>query len=315
MNRIPVWMDCDTGTDDAVAIMLAHALPQIDLQGISAVCGNAEQDKTYWNTQRINRLMGARYPVYRGAEKPLMKPLVTAPHVHGENGLGGVELPLPEDAVVQDEPAWDALYACARRMPGELRLVATAPMTNVATAFIRHPDLPALLHSVTFMGGSAGPGNVTPAAEFNIHTDPEAAAIVMKSGAKLVMCGLDVTHQAYYTMEELDAMAATGSKVGAFVRDCGRHAWAVFGKLGMKGFCMHDSCPVMYLAHPELFEGEMAGVVVETHGSITSGKTVTDLYSDKQFPFKNVFVLLKTDRDRFIAILTERLLSIDPPRV
>ena len=167
MSGIPVWMDCDTGMDDAVAIMLAHALSEINLIAISTVCGNAELDKTYWNTQRINRLINADYPVYRGAEKPLMKPLAPAVNVHGENGLGGVELPLPEDVIVPDAPAWDALYACARSMPGELRLVATAPMTNIATAFIRYPDLPGLLHSVTFMGGSAGSGNVTPAAEFN----------------------------------------------------------------------------------------------------------------------------------------------------
>ncbi len=310
MSGIPVWMDCDTGMDDAVAIMLAHALSEINLIAISTVCGNAELDKTYWNTQRINRLINADYPVYRGAEKPLMKPLAPAVNVHGENGLGGVELPLPEDVIVPDVPAWDALYACARSMPGELRLVATAPMTNIATAFIRYPDLPGLLHSVTFMGGSAGSGNVTPAAEFNFYTDPEAAQIVLQSGAKLVMCGLDVTNQAYYSMEQLESMAATGSRAGMFVRDCGRYAWSVFGKLGMAGFSMHDSCPVMYLAHPELFEGKMAGMAVETRGTVTNGKSVTDLYSDKQFPFKNVLVLLKVDRDRFISILTDCVLGI-----
>ena len=107
MSGIPVWMDCDTGMDDAVAIMLAHALSEINLIAVSTVCGNAELDKTYWNTQRINRLINADFPVYRGAEKPLMKPLAPAVNVHGENGLGGVELPLPEDVIVPDAPAWD----------------------------------------------------------------------------------------------------------------------------------------------------------------------------------------------------------------
>ena len=310
MERHIVWLDCDTGTDDAQAILCANALPELEIVAISAVAGNVELEKTYRNALRLNRLMGTDYPVYQGAEKPWLQPQHTGYRYHGENGLGGVELPLPEDVIVPDVPAWDALYACARSMPGELRLVATAPMTNIATAFIRYPDLPGLLHSVTFMGGSAGSGNVTPAAEFNFYTDPEAAQIVLQSGAKLVMCGLDVTNQAYYSMEQLESMAATGSRAGTFVRDCGRYAWSVFGKLGMAGFSMHDSCPVMYLAHPELFEGKMAGMAVETRGTVTNGKSVTDLYSDKQFPFKNVLVLLKVDRDRFISILTDCVLGI-----
>lgn len=310
MNRIPVWMDCDTGTDDSVAIMLAHALPEIDLKGISACCGNTVQDNAFWNTHRINGLMGTHYPVYRGAEKPLIKPLFTAAHVHGENGLGDVELPIPEDAAVPKEAAWDAMYACAKANPGQLRLVATAPLTNVATAFIKYPDMPKLLHSLLVMGGSAGPGNDTAAAEFNFFVDPHAAELVLHSGVNLVMCGLDVTTQAYYTMEQMDALAASGTKAGAFTKACNMRAWRILSRFGLTGFCMHDSCPVMYAAHPELFEGKMAGVVVETRGTVTLGKSVTDLYSDKQFPFKNAFVVLKVDREKFLSILTESILSI-----
>ena len=310
MNRIPIWMDCDTGTDDAIAIMLAHALPEIDLLGISTVSGNTVRENAFWNTHRINGLIGSSYPVYRGAAQPMLKPLFTAAHIHGENGLGDVELPIPEDAVIHDEPAWDALYACAKSMPGELRLVCTAPLTNVATAFIKYPDLPKLLHSVAFMGGSAGPGNDTAAAEFNFFVDPHAAELVLHSGAKLLMFGLDVTTQACYTMEQLDALAASGTRAGRFAKDCNMRAWQVLSKFGLTGFCMHDSCPVMYLAHPELFEGEMAGVVVETKGTVTLGKSVTDLYSDKQFPFKNAFVVLKVDREKFLSILTDAILSI-----
>ena len=310
MSKIPIWMDCDTGTDDSVAIMLAHALPEIDLKGISAVCGNTIQDNAFWNTHRINGLIGARYPVYRGAEKPLLKPLFTAAHVHGENGLGDVELPVPEDAVIHEEPAWDAMYACAKAHPGELRLVATGPLTNVATAFVKYPDLPGLLHSLLVMGGSAGPGNDTPAAEFNFFVDPHAAELVLHSGVNYVMCGLDVTLQAYFTMEQLDALAASGTRTGWFTKACNMRAWKILSKFGLTGFCMHDSCPVMYAAHPELFEGRMAGVVVETRGTVTEGKTVTDLYSDKQFPFKNALVLLKVDREKFLSILTDAILSI-----
>lgn len=309
MTKIPVWMDCDTGTDDAIAIMLANGLDELEILGLSSVCGNTTQENAYWNTHRINGLMGTSYPVYRGAEKPLMVPLHTAAHVHGENGLGDVELPVPENAAVLPESAWDALYACAKAHPHELRLAATGPLTNVAIAFSKYPDLPSLLHSVTLMGGSAGRGNVTPAAEFNFYADPQAAAIVFRSGAKIVMCGLDVTLQAYFTMDDLNELEASGRPAAVFTKACLMRSWSVLSKFGEDGFCMHDSCPVMYLAHPELFEGEEAGVVIETRGSITNGKSVTDLYSDKQFPFSNALVLLKVDSEKFIAILKNCILN------
>jgi inosine-uridine nucleoside N-ribohydrolase len=220
MKHIPVWIDCDTGVDDAVALMLAHALPQIDLCGISAVCGNTTLENAFRNTQRINGLMGTDYPVYRGAEKPLLRELRISTAFHGENGLGNVELPLPENAVDHAEKAWDALFACASSHPRELRLVATGPPTNIATAFIKYPALPGLLHSLTLMGGSAGAGNITPAAEFNFYTDPQAAAMVFRSGVPIVMCGLDVTLQAFLTPVDLDELASSGTKTGAFTKAC-----------------------------------------------------------------------------------------------
>lgn len=310
MNRIPVWMDCDTGTDDAIALMLLHASPELELLGISAACGNASQDRAYWNTWRINGLMGTAYPVYRGAEKPLIRELNPAPLFHGENGLGDVELPVPENAFVPEETAWEALYACAKEHPGELRLVATAPLTNLAIAFTQHPDLPMLLHSVLLMGGSAGAGNITPAAEFNIYTDPHAAGIVFRSGARLFMFGLDVTLQEMLTEEDLNELEASGTKAGAFAKASLQQYLKGAARYGLGGASMHDSCPVMYLVHPELFEGETAGVAVETNGTVTLGKTVTDLYSDKQFPFKNATVMLKLDGERFISILKSRILTI-----
>lgn len=310
MKKIPVWMDCDTGTDDSVAIMLAHKLEAIDLLGISTVCGNTIQENAYWNTHRVNGLMGTDYPIYRGAEKPLVIPLVTAAYVHGENGLGDVEIPIPESAVVRPEKAWDALYACAKAHPHELRLVPVGPLTNIAIAFTKYPDLPRLLHSINMMGGSAGPGNITPAAEFNIYADPQAADIVFRCGAPINMFGLDVTTQAYFEMADVEELAASGKPAGMFVKAILMHSYKILAKYGVKGFCMHDSCPVMYLAYPELFEGEEAGVVVETRGTITNGKTITDLYSDKQFPFRNATVMLKADREKFIPILKECILSI-----
>ena len=269
--KVPVWIDCDTGTDDSVAIMLAHALEEIDLLGISCVCGNTEVESVFWNNHRLNGLMGTAYPVYRGAEKPLQKELCVSTAFHGRNGLGDIFLPVPEDAVIQSKHAWDALYECAKAHPHELRLIATGPLTNVAIAFTKYPDLPALLHTLLFMGGSAGPGNITPAAEFNIYTDPSAADIVFRSGVPLVMCGLDVTIKAILMPEDLEEMAASGRKAGTFVKEALQVPLKSSERYGLTGVSMHDSCPVMFLVHPELFQGEQAGVAVETRGTIMRG--------------------------------------------
>lgn len=310
MNTMPVWIDCDVGVDDAVAIMAAHALPHLKLIGISTVAGNATLENTYQNAHRMNGLMHTTYPVYRGAAQPLARPLHTGTYFHGENGLGGVELPIPENAVFRPETAWDALYAAAQKHPHLLRLIAIGPLTNVAIAFSKYPDLPQLLHSVLIMGGAVVGGNVTPAAEFNIYTDPEAAKLVFDADVHVVMCGLDVTMKATLLPEDWDELAATGSAAGVFVRDAMQTPWQNVQKRGLAGVAMHDSCPVLYLTNPELFRAEEAGVVVETRSTLTLGKTVTDLYSDKQFERKNATIVLDVDRPRFIRILKDCVKSI-----
>ncbi len=310
MKKFPVWLDCDVGVDDAIAIMTAHALAEIDLLAISTVSGNAPLSATFPNAHRMNGLMKTHYPIYKGADHPLLVEPQYAAAFHGENGLGDVELPLPEDAVMNVTPAWDALYDCAKQHPGELRLIAIGPLTNVAIALTKYPDLKTLLHTILIMGGAASGGNVTPAAEFNIYADPDAAQIVFKSGVPIVMCGLDVTLQAVLTPEDWDELAATGTPASVFTKACLQKAWSFLQPIGFAGVAMHDTCPVMYLAHPELFRVEEAGVYVETRGSITRGKTVTDLYSDKQFETKNARVVLGVDRDRFIAIVKDCIKTI-----
>ena len=302
--KYPVWLDCDVGVDDAIAILTLHALDEIDLLGISTVCGNAEQEKTFSNAHRMNGLMGTDYPVHRGAETPLYRPLHISTMFHGENGLGDVDLPIPENAVLDRIPAWDAIYEAAKQHPGELRLIAIGPMTNVAIALLKHPELKTLLHSVLIMGGSASVGNVTTAAEFNIYDDPEAAQILFKSGIPIVMCGLDVTLKAVLKPEDWNELAES-SRCGRFVRDCLSHPWKFLQSIGFTGVPMHDSCPVLYLVHPEYFKAETAGVYVETRGTVSLGRTVTDLYSDKKFDDRHVTVVLDVDRDRFIETLKD----------
>ena len=305
MNKYPVWLDCDVGVDDAIAIMALHALEETDLLAISTVSGNVPLSSTFSNAHRMNGLMKTNYPVYKGADRPLIVQPQYAYTFHGKNGLGDVELPLPEDAKMLDTPAWDALYACAKQHPGELRLIAIGPLTNVAIALTKYPELKTLLHTILIMGGAAVGGNVTPAAEFNIYDDPDAAQIVFKSGVPLVMCGLDVTMQAELRPADWDEMAGYGNRCGRLVKELFACAWKTIQTVGLTGVAQHDSCPVMYLAHPELFEGRMAGVFVETQGAVTLGKTVTDLQSDKKFGVQNALVLLHLDREKFMQILKD----------
>lgn len=308
MNKIPIWFDTDLGVDDAVALLSIGKLPQLELLGISAVAGNAELHHTFENARNVCRLAGLNVPVYPGAEHPLFVPLRTAPLVHGENGVGEVELS-PSEAPQETVLAWDALYAAAKAARGELQVIAVGPLTNLATALGKYPDLKTLLKRILLMGGAAQGGNVTPAAEFNIYGDPHAAQMVFKSGVPVVMCGLDVTLKAYLTPEEVDEIGSHDTPVCRFVHQSNQLALAFNERISAPGLCCHDTCPVLFLACPELFSGEEAGVYVETRGEVTLGKTVTDLWSDKQFADRHVFVVLDVDREKFIAKVRELLLS------
>lgn len=308
MNKIPIWFDTDLGVDDAVALLSICKLPQLELLGISAVAGNAELHHTFENARNVCRLAGLNVPVYPGAEYPLFVPLRTAPLVHGENGVGEVELS-PSEAPRETTLAWDALYKAAKAARGELQVIAVGPLTNLATALGKYPDLKTLLKRILLMGGAAQGGNVTPAAEFNIYGDPHAAQMVFKSGVPVVMCGLDVTLKAYLTPEEVDEIGSHDTPVCRFVHQSNQLALAFNERISAPGLCCHDTCPVLFLACPELFSGEEAGVYVETRGEVTLGKTVTDLWSDKQFADRHVFVVLNVDREKFIAKVRELLLS------
>lgn len=302
-----IWLDCDTGTDDAAAILCALALPELKLEGLSAVAGNAELSKTYPNTLRICRLAGRQVPVYAGAEKPLLVPYTPAYGFHGENGLGGVELPLPPQADPPELPAWDALYRRAAELKGELELITTGPMTNAALALMLHPDLPRYLKRILVMGGSATGGNRTPAAEFNVFADPHAAQRVFTAGVPVVMCGLDVTEKATVSPDQLREMARKGGPAAETV------ARLLASRPDYKrgAVMLHDVVPVLYAARPELFSGRPAWVRVETKGAVTRGKTVTDLFSDKKYPEKNALVLLDLDRAAFAEAFLQLILSYD----
>lgn len=308
-NKIPVWIDVDTGVDDSAALLVACKLPQLDIRGISACAGNVERCYTFENTRRVMALAGREdIPVYPGAENPLFSILETAPLIHGTDGLAGAQLP-PSSAPVETKPAWDAMYEAAVAAEGELQVISVGPLTDLALAFQKYPELKKLIKRILIMGGAAKGGNTTPAAEFNILGDPHAAQMVFKSGVQVVMCGLDVTMQAYLTHPELAKIENYDSDVCRFLGKAIATAKAFYAQVLAPIVCLHDVCPVLFAAYPHIFSGEEAGVYVETRGTITQGKTVTDLWSDKQFPEKNAFVVLDVDREAFAGLVVDILTS------
>ena len=308
MNRTPIIFDCDTGVDDALAILAALHVPSFDLRGFTCVRGNASLERTVINTLHVLEVAGADIPVYAGADRPLFcEPVEGAVAVHGHNGLGDLPFDTPKRAP-EEMKAWDFIYEEAKRQKGALEIIAVAPLTNLAMAFIKYKELPSLIRRIVIMGGAASYGNVTPAAEFNIYGDPEAADIVFMSGVKVHMCGLDVTMKAWMNGAEMDAWTEGNTVCGLFARKVaqGTLNWSL--GLGLPGMSMHDPCAVLYAAYPELFKTDSVGVRVETKGRITRGKTVTDFLSDKQFDFKNTELVYDVDREAFKKKLTELII-------
>ena len=313
MSKIPVWIDTDTGVDDAIALLTAVSLEReglLEIKGVSAVCGNVEQEKTFENARNVLYLAGREeIPVYPGAEKPVIVELGTAEYVHGADGLGGAVI-LPSPAKRETLPAWDALYQCAKECAGELELILLGPETNAAIALRKFPDLAGYLKRILIMGGAEIGGNKTPAAEYNIWADPHGAQTVFKSGIPIVMCGLDVTMKAQLLPEEVAEIEAFDSKSCRLFRESTKAAQELYNRFGMKGFFIHDACPVLYAVYPDMFQGEPAGVFVETRGSITRGKTVCDRDTDIKFGVKNTIVVRGLDRDWFAAEILKVLKAI-----
>ena len=309
LKKIPVILDGDPGHDDAIGWTLAQGSGRFDILAVTSCSGNVGIEKTTYNTLRVCTLLGIDAPIAEGCPHPLTADVMNAPSVHGESGLDGPALPEPAMEVC-GLTAVELMAKVLRESPEPVTIIPTGPETNVAALLLAHPELKSKIKQISLMGGGIAYGNWTPAAEFNILVDPEAAQIVFKSGVPIVMCGLDVTMQAMLRPEDWDELEASGTEAGKFTKACVQKAWTFCKSIGLPGVAMHDACPVMYLAHPELFRAEEAGVYVETRGSITRGKTVTDLYSDKQFETKNAMVVLGVDRDKFIGVLKDCIRKI-----
>lgn len=303
MSPIPVILDCDPGVDDAIAFLLAKQLPQLNVLAITSVAGNVGLEHTTYNALGLLEFLDWNIPVYRGASGPVFRKRVEAAEVHGSNGMAGFDLPHTRNEV-EGVCAWDAIHHHALEQQGALEIIAIGPLTNLAKAFLKYSDLPQLIKRIVIMGGSTDAGNATPAAEFNIYADPEAADIVFCSGVPVHMCGLDMTMKALMTPAELDQVAAMGSKQAVFFRDVVQDIVGFMRRLGIIGINMHDPAAVLYTADDSIFKAYPAGIRVETKGSITQGKTVTDLFSDAKW-HKNGYVAMDIDREAFVRQVFE----------
>ena len=310
MTPRKIIIDTDPGQDDAVAILLALASPdELQVLGITTVAGNVPLDYTTKNARVIKELSGVLdVPIYAGCDRPLGRDLVTAEHVHGKTGLDGIALPDPVTPV-QDQHAVDFIIETLRREnPGTVTLCPLGPLTNIAKALSDAPEIAKRCAQIVLMGGAYFQvGNITPAAEFNIYVDPEAADIVFKSGIDIVVMPLDVTHKALTTQPRVDAFRALGTPVGTAVA-----SWTDFferfdkEKYGSAGAPLHDPTVIAYLLQPELFSGRRINVEIETQSELTRGMTVADWWrvTDRA---ANALFIGDLDADGFFALLTDRL--------
>lgn len=309
---LPVILDCDPGHDDAIALILALASPELKVLAVTTSAGNQTPDKTLNNALRILTLLGRDdIPVAAGAPKPLARELIIADNVHGESGLDGPKLPDPAFAPVA-MTALELMAKSLRESPEPVTLVPTGPLTNIALLLAAHPELKSKIARIVLMGGAAGAGNWTPAAEFNIYVDPEAADMVFKSGIPITMCGLDVTHQAQVMDEDIERVRAITNPVAQCVAGL-LDFFMIYHrdpKWGFAGAPLHDPCTIAWLLAPALFHGVECRVDIETGGTHTSGMTVVDRYGLTGKP-ANALVLLGLDRAGFIDLLVTRLRAFD----
>jgi len=273
-----IWLDTDPGFDDWMAWALLEADPGVELMGVSVVAGNAPLAKVLANARRIAALHGWATPIHAGCERPLAQAQVTAEDVLGQGGLATRGAGLPDvQAALRAEHGVDALIDCVRRHPGQITLLAIAPLTNVATAFARAPDLPALLADLVIMGGSQGAGNTTPVAEFNIYADPEAAAQVFAAAPCTRMFGIEVCRQVQIGAREITAFRAMGSERARIFADHLDGYVDIARRRGRTTGALYDPTPVAWLARPGWFELQPAQVDVELVGRLTRGMTVCEL--------------------------------------
>lgn len=301
---LPIWIDCDPGIDDAIMLALAAASQdRLHICGISAVAGNRPLNYTAPNALHLTSMLRLNVPVAYGAAGPLIRDRIDAGYVHGENGLGNCQLPATDK-----QPEADNAVLCMRRailsLPeGEqMTLVPTGPLTNIALLLHTFPEVKPHIRQIVLMGGSAGHGNSTPYAEFNVYADPDAAQMVYASGLPIVMCGLDVTEKSLLTKAQINEIAAMPHPIHQHLSTMLRFYGDTVAYASMTGICVHDAGTILYLIHPELFSGWQASVEVVRTGE-RMGQTVCT-------PGGNVLVLDQVDLPRYQQCLLAGLRTL-----
>lgn len=306
----PIIIDCDPGHDDAIALLLAFAHPElVNVLAVTIVAGNQTLEKTVNNALKVLSFAGVQCEVAGGYDRPLMRPLEIADAVHGESGLDGPDLPAPTFAA-SEKHGVQVIIDAIRGSREKVTIVPTGPLTNVAAALIGAPDIKKNIERIVLMGGAAREGNWTPAAEFNILVDPEAASIVFQSGVPITMIGLDVTHEAQVMAAEVDYLLNSGHRVGIMVGELLEFFGEFHEAMGFAGMPLHDPLAMATVLDPTIVETRHLPVTIETQGQYTTGRTVVDFYgvTGKE---PNVDVALKVDRDRFVQMVIDATLSYD----
>ena len=300
-----ILLDCDPGHDDAIALLLALASPELELLGVTTVAGNQTLDKTTANAIRVLEFVGrGDAPVAAGADRPLVRPQYVASYVHGETGLDGPDLPAAQ-AEPLDRHAVDFLADKIREHDGGVTLVPTGPLTNVALLLALHPD--ARPERIVLMGGAIAEGNVTPAAEFNIWADPEAAARVFAGGLDVTMVGLDVTHKALFTSAHVGRLAGrVGRMVAELLEFYGHFHKEVYG---FDGSPIHDAVAVAHVIRDGLVKTEHLNTEIDVESELCRGRTVVDVWR-RSGREPNSHVAVDIDADGFLDLLIERLNSL-----
>jgi purine nucleosidase len=307
MPAHPVIIDCDPGTDDALALLLAFGSPELDIRAITVAGGNVGLDRTLANALSLVALAGSAAAVHGGADRPLLGAYGFAPEVHGDDGLGGIAL--PAGGVPAPALAADAIRDILRKAAEPVTLVGIGPATNIALALITEPPLAEKIAEIVLMAGSWGEGNTTPSAEFNVWNDPEAFAVLLACGRPLVLAPLELTAHALVTDGRIAALRARGS--GA----CLRTACDILDsvprsrRFGGLGFALHDPCTIAWLLRPELFTARECPILVDLVPGPNRGRTIIDRWDRSGLP-PNATVLEILDADGFFALLGDRLAAL-----
>ncbi|TMJ59864.1 MAG: nucleoside hydrolase [Alphaproteobacteria bacterium] len=307
----PIIIDTDPGTDDAVAILLALAAPEVEVMGLVAVAGNLPLAMTERNARSVLELAGRpEIPVYAGCPRPMSPGLVAAVHVHGEGGLGQLELPPPRAVLARGHGVDFLIETLREAAPRSVKVCVLGPLTNIATALVKAPEIAGRMAELVVMGGASyALGNTTPAAEFNMHADPFAAALVFDSSAPITMIPLDLTHQVLSTPERIERVRALGNRCGEAAAMLMEPPPARRGRGRRPTYALHDPCVIAYLLAPELFEGGEVNVAIETQSPLTLGMTVVD-WRGISGRRPNARVMTRIDADGFYTLLTERLAGL-----